>query len=301
MLLRSACLCSERPGIRRVRHHDDNCNLRLFSRAAHEVLSAMQTSQAHLKLLFEAIEHSVIAEGRKLVPDLQAVIDDVAKNACIDDSDDKLFHKLVLVVFYSGFRAATVTAKKDIILRHLGDWTAVKDYGPADVERVLADPQMIAMRAKVEACVHNAKEVAELVKEHRSFAAYLRSLKKQPVEVAEKQLKTKFMYLGGITVNHYLMMLGFDVLKPDRVIMRVFHRLGLVQGRDRYDDAIAVGRLMAAATNTKIRRVDRVVVAFGQVETKEFGLTTGICLEERPRCEACGVTAHCSWYRDRHT
>ncbi len=255
----------------------------------------MNTSEPELKSLFTAIENSVVAEGKTLVPEVREVIDRVCADARMDESDDDLFHKLVLVVFYSGFRAATVTAKREVILRHLGDWRRAKDFGPAEVSAVLADQEMIANRAKVEACVHNAKQVALLSERHGSFAGYLKSF---PLEELREELKDTFKFLGKVTVYHFMTDTGFDVLKPDRVVMRVFHRLGLVEDLDRHEEAIEVGRKIAAAAGVPIRRVDRVVVAFGQVETKEFGLAHGICLETKPRCMACGVSARCHQHQN---
>lgn len=247
--------------------------------------------------LFRAIERTLIDTCRPTNPDVEKVLATETSHAVLDSDDDALFRKLVMVVFYSGFRAATVTAKKETILRHLGDWRKVKDYGPSDVDRILEDEDMIGNRRKVEACVKNAQTVAKLVERHGSFAAYLRDRvgdrTLSDVLVLKEDLEAEFQYLGGITVYHFMTDIGLEVLKPDRVIMRIFHRLGLVEDRDRYFRAIQVGQRMAKEANTTMRRVDRVLVAYGQAATEEFGLSKGICLEEKPRCGVCGVRDHC--------
>lgn len=250
--------------------------------------------------LFRAIETSLLTEGEKRVPDVRERLAQVTARAVIDDSDDALFAKLVMVVFYSGFRADVVTRKRDVILGHLGDYRRVKDFGAKEIDAVLGDAGMISMRRKVEACVHNAQSVDRLARAHGSFATYLRSLKARRLPEAKEELRAHFEYLGPVTVDHFLMGLGFDVLKPDRVVMRVLHRLGLVDDRKRFERAIEVGREIAVAANVTIRHVDRVLVAYGQVRTPELGIDPGICLEDQPRCEACGVTARCRWYAEHH-
>jgi 3-methyladenine DNA glycosylase Tag len=44
---------------------------------------------------------------------------------------------LVCVVFYSGFRAATVTAKLPSIRRYFSDYNAVAEYGEDEIDRIL--------------------------------------------------------------------------------------------------------------------------------------------------------------------
>lgn len=55
-------------------------------------------------------------------------------------------------------------------------------------------------------------------------------------------------------------------------------------------------RMLVVQTALPIRYVDIVLVAYGQVQSLEFGIDRGICLDE-PRCEFCGVTEHCCEYQ----
>ncbi|MBX7190775.1 MAG: DNA-3-methyladenine glycosylase I [Sandaracinaceae bacterium] len=253
--------------------------------------------------IFRAIERSLIEECRTSQPDIEATIEREVGRAGLDDSDDALFQKLVMVVFYSGFKAATVTAKRETILKHLGDWRVAREYGPGDVDRIVDDSAMIGHRRKVEACIANAKTVAAIVTRCGSFSAYLRDRigdgALSDLLVLKEDLEAEFEYLGGITVYHFMTDLGLNVLKPDRVIMRIFHRLRLVDDTNRYFRAIQIGQRMASEAGASMRRVDRVLVAYGQVETEEFGLAKGICLEEKPRCTRCGVRDQCGWRGER--
>jgi len=113
-----------------------------------------------------------------------------------------------------------------------------------------------------------------------------------------ENLRSRFGYLGERTVNHLLTDLGFNVLKPDRVICRIFSRLGLINDEDSIDQAIEVGRDMAAATGHPIRYVDIILVKYGQMGESEgeFGLKDGVCLEKNPKCSVCGVKKYCSYF-----
>jgi DNA-3-methyladenine glycosylase I len=65
-------------------------------------------------------------------------------------SDDEFFWNLTMVVFYSGFRAATVTERLPAIKRHFPDWKTVAGYGDDDVRRMLDDPDMIRNKRKIQ-------------------------------------------------------------------------------------------------------------------------------------------------------
>jgi DNA-3-methyladenine glycosylase I len=107
-------------------------------------------------------------------------------------------------------------------------------------------------------------------------------------------LQYKFNYLGNITVYHYLTDIGFNVLKPDRVILRVFERLGLIESRDQLLKTVIQGRKFAEATGLPIRYIDIVFVKYGQQgKSNYFGLDDGICLEKHPKCNICKLKKYC--------
>jgi len=91
--------------------------------------------------------------------------------------------------------------------------------------------------------------------------------------------------------------IGLPVLKPDRVICSIFERLDLIDSREHLLSAVIQGRRFARATDHPIRYIDIVFVADGQVASTEFGVDRGICMEENPSCEICGVREHCLYRR----
>lgn len=90
--------------------------------------------------------------------------------------------------------------------------------------------------------------------------------------------------------------IGLPVLKPDRVMSRIFIRLGLLQNKKQLLKAVLQGRKFAEATKHPIRYIDIVFVKYGQDSSKDYGIDQGICLEKKPRCSACGVQAHCVYW-----
>jgi DNA-3-methyladenine glycosylase I len=140
-----------------------------------------------------------------------------------------------------------------------------------------------------------------LIAEHGSFGRYIESF--APADSFEnlrrlkEELVARFQYIGGITAYHFLTEIGMPVLKPDRVICRLFHRLGIIETEGELLEAVIQGRKFAEATGLPIRYIDIVFVAYGQAQSTDFGIDRGICLKE-PRCHECGVREFCHWYQD---
>jgi DNA-3-methyladenine glycosylase I len=216
-------------------------------------------------------------------------------------TDQELFQILTMIIFYSGFRASTVESKEKIILGHLPDHETVAQYTDNDLQRILADQQMIKNERKINGCIANAKTFNDIVDEHGSFQNYLDSFDAhssfENLVLLKEELEYRFDYLGGTTVYHFLTDLGFNVLKPDRVILRIFKRLGLIESEKQLLKAVVQGRMFAKVTGHPIRYIDIVFVKYGQQgESDTFGLENGICLEQNPDCIFCGLTAYCNCY-----
>ena len=216
-------------------------------------------------------------------------------------SDNDIFWAMVKVVFYSGMNAATVTKRLPAIEKHLYDFSKVKDFSEDEIDKFLRDPETIHNKRKLKACVANAKIYNEFLKNYGSFNGYLESFgpidEDITIDRLRSDLQVKFHYLGGITVNHFLMDLGLNVLKPDRVICRIFTRLGLIKDENDLLGAIEVGKKMIKEVNQPIRYIDIIFVKYGQVGEEYPGLKDGICLEKSPKCNICGVKEYCNYYK----
>lgn len=78
--------------------------------------------------------------------------------------DLAIFERLSLEAFQSGLSWLTILRKRENFRKAFAgfDPTAIAAYGPADVERLLADPGIVRNRAKVNAVITNARAALTL-------------------------------------------------------------------------------------------------------------------------------------------
>lgn len=221
-------------------------------------------------------------------------------------SDDEVYTKLVHVAFYAGFRAQTVSDRIAVIDRHFPNYTIVAGYDGREMQRILGDSQMIRNSRKIQACIENARTLKALISKYGSFHKFVQSLppfkSDRELLALREEYRRLFRYLGERTAFHFMMDVGIPVLKPDRVIERIFKRLGLVSknlmGDPLYVALIREGEKFVQATGYPIRYVDIIFVAYGQMQDKEIGLDKGICLELNPGCSTCGASQFCDYWAD---
>jgi 3-methyladenine DNA glycosylase Tag len=84
------------------------------------------------------------------------------------------------------------------------DLLTVAGYAEPDIERLTADREIVRNRRKIEATVHNAREMWSLIQEHGSFHAYLRSLDNLDYPGRRKELSRRFKNLGPTGVFTFL-------------------------------------------------------------------------------------------------
>ena len=257
---------------------------------------------AHLKKIFKAVENTLFdlspLPANKLTNNFEKF-----KN--IDSKKinwDKFYELIVFVTFYSGFKAEIVNSKYYSIKKNLGKLNIVAGFKQSDIKAALKNNDIIRHEAKIRACVFNAKKILELKSKCGSFQKYLSSFgdltENKNLNAFANVLKKNFLYLGGITVNHLLTDLGLNVVKPDRVVCRIFYRLGLINSITDYESAINIGRLIKKATGLPIRYVDLIIVFYGQVGYKaELNIDNGICLKSKPKCDICQLKNYCNYYK----
>ena len=212
-------------------------------------------------------------------------------------TSDECFRELVKVVFYSGFRAETVTSKLNIIMGHLGDYKRVAAFTERDIARILADERMIKNEAKIRGCVINAKTLLSIDREFGSLRDFILSISadfpndKDRIPTLLERLKKAFKYLGPRTGRHFLMQLGFPMVKPDVMVMRLLFRLGLIAGEsDEYiDDAVKTCLEIAELADIPPIFVDELLVKVGQSEG------ANLCSKARPKCGMCKLVPFCHY------
>jgi len=131
----------------------------------------------------------------------------------VPSRDDRhLFELLVLEGAQAGLSWSTILHKRDGYRRAFADFDAdqVAQFGPGDVERLLADPGIVRNRLKVTAAIDNARAVLAVREERGSLADYLwefvggepivgrfRSLGEVPAETAESRAMSKDLKRRG--------------------------------------------------------------------------------------------------------
>jgi len=131
----------------------------------------------------------------------------------VPSRDDRhLFELLVLEGAQAGLSWSTILHKREGYRRAFADFDAdqVAQFGPGDVERLLADPGIVRNRLKVTAAIDNARAVLAVREERGSLADYLwefvggepivgrfRSLGEVPAETAESRAMSKDLKRRG--------------------------------------------------------------------------------------------------------
>ncbi|BCK53470.1 DNA-3-methyladenine glycosylase I [Nocardia wallacei] len=78
--------------------------------------------------------------------------------------DDALFERMCLEAFQSGLSWITILRKRPAFRAAFADFAIdrVARFTPADAERLLSDPGIVRNRAKIEACIANARVAEDL-------------------------------------------------------------------------------------------------------------------------------------------
>lgn len=89
--------------------------------------------------------------------------------------DRRLFEKLCLEGFQSGLSWLTILRKRENFRAAFAgfDFEKVAQFGPADVERCLADAGIVRHRGKIESVINNARRALDLRDEAGSLAVFV--------------------------------------------------------------------------------------------------------------------------------
>ncbi len=105
--------------------------------------------------------------------------------------DGLLFEFLVLEGAQAGLSWLTILRKREAYRRafHAFDFGRIAKYTEEDAARLLSDAGIVRNRLKIEAAIHNARAVLDIVGEYGSLDAYLwRYVKGIPVQNAWKSI-----------------------------------------------------------------------------------------------------------------
>jgi DNA-3-methyladenine glycosylase I len=129
--------------------------------------------------------------------------------------DNGYFEALTKAIFQAGFSWQVIRDKWPGFQQAFEgfDIATVAAYGEPDVERLVKDANIVRNRRKIEATVHNAREMWNLIQKHGTFHAYLRSLDGLDYAARRKELGQRFENLGPTGVFTFLWSVGEPV--PD--------------------------------------------------------------------------------------
>lgn len=250
--------------------------------------------------IFQSVHETLIRNSSYTKTEFAEKFDSYKNYGNKDMGDNDYYKVLVDIIFYSGFRASTVDKYLDTIHAYFSDYKIVMRYSNEQAEQIKNDSKMIKNKAKIDACIKNAKRIDEIVSKHGSVKAYIKLFDPNKSDDCllkfKKSLETNFSFLGGVTSYHFMTDIGLNVLKPDRVISRIFNRLGLIKDENDLLGTVKVGRAFSVATELPIRYIDIIFVTYGQLNQEKMEC---ICSEKNPKCQKCGIKKDCNYAKSQ--
>jgi DNA-3-methyladenine glycosylase I len=124
--------------------------------------------------------------------------------------DTRLFEKLALEGFQSGLSWLTILRKRENFRAAFAGFSAeaVAAFGPADVERLLADPGIVRHRGKIEATILNAERCLSLADEFGSLAAYVWGFDGDATALSKDLKRRGWRWVGPTTVYAFMQAMG---------------------------------------------------------------------------------------------
>jgi len=127
------------------------------------------------------------------------------------EDDHELFGRLLLEINQAGLSWLTILKKAEGFRRAYSGFSidTVAAYGPADIDRLLADPGIIRNRLKVAAAIENARRLLVIRQTHGSFHGWLTAHHPLTKDQWTKLFQKTFKFTGGEIVNEFLMSTGW--------------------------------------------------------------------------------------------
>ena len=129
------------------------------------------------------------------------------------EGDAGYLEELTKAIFRSGFSWRVIRDKWPNFQRAFDqfDVARVAAYDERDLDRLLADAGIVRNGRKIEATIQNARTIRDLVAQHGSFFAYLRSLDGMDYAARRETLSRQFRHLGPTGVFVFLFTVAEDV------------------------------------------------------------------------------------------
>ena len=127
--------------------------------------------------------------------------------------DNGYLEQMTKAIFQTGFSWKVIRDKWPNFRRAFDgfDIEKVANYDVPDVDRLLADETIVRNGRKMEATIHNARVMRQLIAEHGSFYNYLRSLDGLDYRSRREELRRRFKHLGPTGIFVFLYTVGEEV------------------------------------------------------------------------------------------
>lgn len=125
--------------------------------------------------------------------------------------DNELFGRLILEINQAGLSWQTILKKEENFRNAYSNFSIeeIAVYTEKDRERLLSDAGIIRNKLKVNAAIHNAQKVLEIIREFNTFKNWLDVQHPLSREEWTKLFKKTFKFVGGEIVNEFLMSTGY--------------------------------------------------------------------------------------------
>jgi DNA-3-methyladenine glycosylase I len=125
--------------------------------------------------------------------------------------ENVLFERLVLEINQAGLSWLTILKKRTAFREAFADFDVdlVAAFGPADIDRLLADSGIIRNRLKIQAAAENARRIQSLRKSHWSLVGWLDAHHPRSPQEWTRLFRQTFRFTGGQIVNEFLMSIGY--------------------------------------------------------------------------------------------
>ncbi len=126
-------------------------------------------------------------------------------------SDDELFGRLILEINQAGLSWTTILNKEANFRKAYAnfDISTIAAFGEKEISELLQNEGIIRNRLKINAAVHNARQIIDLQHTHGSFQNWLNGNSPLDREAWVELFKKTFKFTGGEITNKFLMSTGY--------------------------------------------------------------------------------------------
>lgn len=127
------------------------------------------------------------------------------------EADHELFERLILEINQAGLSWELILNKQKYFQLAFDGFNIEKvaNYGEEERQRLLNDATIIRNKLKINAAIHNAKQILEIQAEFGSFKEWLDLNHPLTKDAWVKLFKKRFKFVGGEILNEFLMGVGY--------------------------------------------------------------------------------------------